>query len=100
DGDEEDNPEIPHVFAANDWSLAGIFDWISQAEMDELGLNRAEAVAYVESPQDRLFWRLQGGEWTELPLTQATHRSVRAPWGEVLTVFRHRYHIFPAGSVA
>lgn len=97
--EDEDNPEVPHVFSADDWFLGGIFQWLSRAEMEALGFGRAEAVASLDSIQDHLFWRERGGEWAELPLTQTSRRSVLAPWGEVLTVVHHRYHIFAAGSL-
>jgi len=98
DGETPDNPEVPDVFRQSDWFLAGIFDWLTVAEMQELGVDRAGAAALIGSIQDRLFWREQGGEWTELPLMETPYRTVRAPWGEVLNVFRHRYHVFAAGT--
>jgi hypothetical protein len=98
DGDTPDSPEVPHVFRQGDWFLGGIFDWMTRAEMQEFAVDRAGAAALMGSIQDRLFWREQGGEWVELSLSETPYRSVRAPWGEILNVFRHRYHVFPGGT--
>lgn len=99
DDNDENDPEVPHVFTADDWFLGGIFEWVSGSEMETLGFDHAAAVAYLDSIQERLFWREQGAEWVELPLSQTSRRSVLAPWGEVLSVVQHRYHIFAAGSL-
>src|SRR5262245_23885279 len=49
DEENPDNPEVPNVFSTKDWFLGGIFMWITREDMESLGYNRADAVAYMNS---------------------------------------------------
>lgn len=100
EGPMVDNPEVPDVFTADSWFLGGIFEWLFNEELAAEGWDRKQGGAYLDSIVDRMFWREQGGAWTELPLTEITHRSVRHLSGEVIPVLHHRFHIFAAGSLA
>lgn len=100
DGEIEDNPEVPHVFTTRDWFLGGIFEWLYNDELTAFGWDRKQGIAFLDSIDDHFYWREQDGSWTELPLTEITHRSVRHPSGEVLPVMHHRYHLFRPGSLA
>lgn len=95
-----DNPEVPDVYTADSWILGGINEWLFNEDLAALGWDRKQGSAYLDSIVDRMFWREQGGAWTELPLMEITHRSVRHPSGEVIPVLHHRFHIFAAGSLA
>jgi hypothetical protein len=101
DENNPDNPEVPDVFGETDWFLGGVFLWLTSGDLADLGWSKAEGRAFLESAViDRLFWRSQGGTWSELGLTRTVSHGTRAPWGEVLPLLTHTYFVFEAGSLA
>jgi hypothetical protein len=98
---DDNGPTTPHVFTDEEYFLGGIFNWYTDADIEEFDLfPRPVAVSDFHLFENNLFWRETGGEWEELELTSAAVRGVYAPlFGEVFHVMAHTYHIFEPGSV-
>jgi hypothetical protein len=102
---DDNGPTTPHVFTDEEYFLGGIFNWFTDADIEEFDLfPRPVAVSDFDLLESTLFWRelvAEGEpeeEWEELELTSTAVRGVYAPFfGEVFHVMGHDYHIFEPG---
>jgi hypothetical protein len=100
DDNDEDNPEVPHVFTDEDWFLAGVLQWVTRDDLDFFDVSRAEGIEFLESVEDRFFWGPEGTILVEIPLTQTAYRNDSDMNFLGWMVLNQRYHIFEPGSVS
>jgi hypothetical protein len=102
DNDDEaspDDPEVPHIFSANDWFLGGVLFFLTRDEWESMGLDRDGAIDWLEQGSDQLFWAKKGESLTEVSLEETSYRNAVPDSSFGLLVVKHRYHLFEAGSL-
>ena len=103
DDNDQDDPEVPHIFSDQDTFLAGIFYFLFDFEIDEFfGGDRKLAIADLESVSERFFFgpaTLPDESLPEVPLTQTSYRGAQLPTIGGQLVYTHLYATFPAGSL-
>ena len=96
-----DNPEIPHVFAEDEYFLGGISHWFTPADLEEYGFTRAEAIAEMKKATDKFFWGPATAADPQLKqIKVATTPYLDAFLGEGNPmVGNHRYVLFKANRL-
>jgi len=98
DNNDEDNPEVPHVFSEDDYFLAGVFIFYFHEDLSG-EFDRADAIADMAKSTDRFFWgpsTATDSELQEMAITYGPYKDGLLPLGPA--VGAHWYIIFPPGS--
>ena len=98
--DNPDTPEIPHVFAEDEYFLGGVANWLTDAELEAAGFTRAEGIAYLKTLTDRFFWGPATTTDAQLQeIKVATTPYLDNIFAEEQTVGNHRYIVFKANRL-
>lgn len=102
DENDEDNPEVPHVFTEKDYVLAGIALFEGYEFLDRPDYDRDAAIDLLNSAVDRFFFGTADtpdADLEEIALTQTNYRDfVGEAFGHIVAT--HKYYIFSPGSLA
>ncbi len=103
DDNDEDDPEVPHVFSDTDYFIGAIAQFEFYDTFQRPDYDRAAAIAFLETVTNRVFFgpaSTPDAALPELALTETHYRDgVFVETGEHV-VIGYRYHIFTPGSLA
>lgn len=103
DDNDENDPEVPHVFSEDDWIVGGVAPFIFYSEFPLVGGSRRSATAYMDTWTTRFYFgpaSLADAELPEVSLTETSYADAQFPALGDRVVWKQVYVIFPAGSLA
>ena len=103
DDNDEDNPEIAHVFSEDDWVVGAVAYFITDAELLLVGGTPRSATAYIDTWTTHLYFgpaSLPDASLPEVSLATTSYKSTQLPGLGEKYIWRQVYAIMPAGSLA
>jgi hypothetical protein len=103
DDNDEDNPEVAHVFSEDDWIVGAVAYFITDSELILVGGTPRSATAYIDTWTTHLYFgpsSLPDASLPEVSLATTGYKSTQLPGLGEKYVWRQVYAIWPAGSLA